>query len=232
MRLKLEKVARLMRHGALWVLAGVCLATTPAAAYTLLGAEVLPVRSTAFEAQAGWPEVRFGYHIPVLRTLQITPRASFFYSGGAHMAGDTIGAGNFGMRFGADIKLRVADVGAWHMAVIWKFGAPLNFTPEFSGAVQLGLPGGFLADWEVTTDLRLVFGLHFQSAVYIFDDGSDNRAVYNLPMVFEVGAEYALTSNFQLGLNVEAGPSFLFTKGSTAHTNAYVAALLSVQFLL
>lgn len=208
------------------------LVAAPASAYTLLGAEVLPVRNTALEVNAGWPEVRFGYHIPVLRTLQITPRGSFFYSGGAHMAGDTLGAGNFGMRFGADIKLRVADVGNWHMAVIWKFGAPLNFTPEFSGAVQLGLPGGFLADWEVATDVRLIFGLHFQSAVYIFDDGSDNRAVFNLPMVFEVGAEYALTSKFQLGFDLEVGPSFFFSSGTASGTQAYVAGLLSFQYLL
>lgn len=201
--------------------------TNTAQAYTLLGAETLPVRDTAVDIAVGYPELRFGYHLPVLSNLQITPRMHFFYAGGSTMAGGTLDAGNFGIRIGADIKLNIVNSGNLHVAAIWKFGVPLNFTPQFSAGVQLGLPGGVIVDYEVTSAIRVIAGVHFQTAVYFSGDG-----VFNLPLVFELGADFDVTNRFKMGVTFEGGPSFYFSSGDSAATTGYVAGLLSLQYLL
>ncbi len=205
-------------------------------AFTLLGAETLNARDTALDFQLGYPEfLRFGYHLPVLSSLEIVPRAHFFAAPGWHMAGDTLTAGNFGMRLGADIKWNFWNSGKWHLAAIWKFGVPLNFTPDFQAGIQIALPGGVLVDYELNGQMRLIGGLHFQSNIMFYETKNDRgedetEAVFNLPMVFELGVEFEITSHFRMGVTFEGGPSFFFNDG--ASTGGYVGGMLSLQVLL
>jgi hypothetical protein len=211
-------------------------ASGSARGFTLLGADTLNVRDTALDFQVGYPEfLRFGYHLPVLSSLEIVPRAHFFAAPGWHMAGDTLTAGNFGMRIGADIKWNFWNSGKWHLAAIWKFGVPLKVTPDFQAGIQLALPGGVLVDYELNGQMRLIGGLHFQSNIMFFATknakGEDEtEAVFNLPMVFELGVEFEITSHFRMGVTFEGGPSFFFNDG--ASTGGYVGGMLSLQVLL
>ena len=212
---------------AVWTALGGLAASPSASAFSLLGAEVLPVRDSAVDVQLGYPEVRLGYHLPVLKNLEINPRFSFFYSDGWDAAGDTLSVGNFGVRVGADFKLQLIGEERWHLGLIWKFGVPLNCTPEFTGGLQLGLLGGLVADYEATDAVRIIGGLHLQTAVLFVGDG-----VYNLPVVFELSTEFAVTSKIQVALTFEGGPSFFFSRGQDPFTRGYVAGFLGLQFLL
>jgi len=203
---------------------------TASAYYSLLGGETLKVRDSALEVQAGYPEVRLAYHIPIIENLVITPRITMFYQGLGRYVTSTapFGKAIFGMGFGADIKYRVFEKKGVHLAVIAPLSVNFRFTDAFVGAVQIGVPGGVEVTWEANKTINLVGGVRFPFAIGF---GSGTGGFLYVPLVASIGAEFAVTDQINLTATFEGGGIIGHCKGLTS-TGTYVAGLVGVQYRL
>ena len=215
---------------ALTLVGGLSLAPESASAYySLLGGQTLKVRDSAIEVQVGYPEVRIGYHIPILKNLEITPRLNLFYNGFGNFASASEPfIGNFGTRLGVDIKYRFYNKNRIHLAVVAPIGLHLNFTDGFAGAIQMGIPGGIEMTWEATKSLNLVAGFKMPFSVY-FSGGLGGT--FAVPFIFDVGTEFAINDQLNMSVLLEVGPVVGTNSGFT-FTSTWIAGFVGMQYRL
>jgi hypothetical protein len=217
---------------ALTLLGGLSVAPDSASAYySLLGGETLKVRDSAIEVQVGYPDLRLGYHIPIIKNLEVIPRLGLFYNGLGKYAGTTapFGSANFGMRLGVDVKWRFFSKNKVHLAYVGPLGLHMRFSDTFLGAIQIPLIGGVAVTWEATKTLNVVGGLNMPFA-FLFAENLPSTFI--APFIFSGGVEFALNDQLSLSAMLEMGPILTKVEGLTATTSAYVSALVGAQYRL
>jgi hypothetical protein len=219
---------------ALTLLGGLSVAPDSASAYySLLGGETLKIRDSAIEAQVGYPDIRLGYHIPIIENLEIIPRLSLFYQGLGQYAAATspFGTASFGMHVGAEVKWRFFSKNKVHLAYVGPLGLHMNFTDNFLGAIQIPLLGGVAITWEATKTINVVGGFHMPFA-FLFGSGTSGSFV--APFIFSAGAEFGLTDQINLSVMLEGGPvvTRFSSLGGFTGTSSYVSGLVGVQYRL
>ena len=202
-----------------------------ASAQSLLGGESVKVNDSALNVQLGYPELRVGYHIPVVDGFEIIPRFTFFYAGGGNRLLDTLNPPQVGLALAADFKWNFYSNGRFHIAAVWRVGINLEFLNGVDAALQIGFPGGLAMNYEVNDKVDLLFGLDTSSAVGL----TTALAAYNIPFVFHIGTAIDIRRNMALTLTFEGGPTILaLSKDNASATlvGGWVAGFVGLDFYL
>lgn len=206
--------------------------TVPSAnAQSLLGGETVRVNDSAVSVQLGYPELRVGYHIPIVDGLEIAPRFTFFYAGGGNRLAATLNPPQVGLAFAADIKWNFYSSSRFHIAAVWRIGFNMEFLDGFDAALQIGIPGGIAMNYEVNDKIDLLFGVDMNSGVVMTTD----PAVFNIPFVFHIGTAIDIRRNMDLTLTFEGGPTVAAINvagKSGSLVSGWVAGFIGLDFYL
>ena len=212
--------------GALLLLAAPASAET----FSLNGGRLLKTNESAINIQIGYPGLRVGYHIPIIKDLEIVPHLSLHWA-----AGDAYGLVNsvpadssFGLRPGANLRYAVYSKDRVHVALEWRVGFPFNVTPLVLGAVQIGLPGGVHVTWEASRTVNLVAGLQASWGTLL-----TSPTVFIFSNVFDIGVEVEVANNLNLTAQLEGGPVGFVGGGAISGlkgVGGYLGGFIGVQY--
>ena len=200
-------------------------------AQSLLGGETVKRGEHAVSVQLGYPELRAGYHIPVIDQFEIAPRFTYFYAGLGNRISDTLNPPQVGLAFAADFKWNFYSSARFHVAAIWRVGVNLEFIDGVDAAIQIGLPGGIAMNYEMLEKVDLLFGFDSSSAVVV----TGEPAIYAIPFVFHLGAAIDLSRHMALTLVFEGGPSIAPDRAdgqSGSTVGGWVGGFAGLEFYL
>jgi hypothetical protein len=174
-----------------------------ARAWSVLGAETLKPSENAVEFGAGFPQIRGGFHIPVMQGMELTPFFTFFYGLDTHVpvVGDALGV---------QMKFRLLESGGFTLSVAAEPAFLIAYHPGTAIGIQIGLPQ-LLMSYRVNNMITFHGGLKipFGFQVHKF-------FAARIPILFNMGAEFTLAPRANLFFVMDAGPEIWAAKGGSA----------------
>ncbi len=186
------------------IAAGVVLfsAGVRAESFSLTGGQILPMGHRGLEVGVGYPGLYGAYHIPLADRFELAPKFSFSYGRDTHAP--VVGNG-----FGMDIKYLILSDGALDLSLLFEPAFVIAYHPGTAVSIILGGPGVLLTyttqeKFHLVGGLKIPFGFvvhpHFAGVI---------------PILFVMGAEFAVSPTMNLFINSQLGPDIVAGDGGS-----------------
>jgi len=218
-------------HSALAIFAALVLSAGTAAANdtSFLGARTLQPGSQTAYATVGIPDLEMGVTWGLNSLSDITPKVRLQFGRGTRVGGG-------GLALGAALRMRLARMGGWMLAVVAEPEIQMHLFSRGHPPVAEGeavqsfaispLAGGIVVDKEVLPGVRFVAGLKVPLTFYVAPTW-----VVNVPLVAELGCEAKIADNLYLVTRIDGGVDF-YGPGGESGSELYFRGRLGLGWAL
>ncbi len=199
--------------------------------YSFLGARSLQPGSRTAYATVGIPDLEMGATWGLNSLTDLTPRLRLQFGRGTRVGGG-------GLAVGAALRMRLARLGGWMLAVVAEPELQLHLfsrdhppvaDADGEGVQSFGISpvaGGVVVDREILPDVRFIAGLKVPLTFYLAPTW-----VVNVPLVAELGCEARIADNLYLVTRIDGGVDF-YGPGGDPGTALYFRGRLGLGWTL
>jgi len=192
------------------------------------GAEIIPLDVYAFDGSVGWPGLGATFHFPILEDFELAPSFAFFWA----LAHDV---GAVGDTFTLQMKYLLMKTGAISLSLRADVGLGLVYNRNINVFFRLSLPQ-LVGTYRINDKMAFHLGLKLYFDVFVKanlwkDTNSDPGAGFVIPILFNVGFEYALLRNLNIFSTLDIGPAVFTGKKVDTKVEVYPNFLIGVSYL-
>ena len=194
-----KELARLKRH------------RTPYEKWALLGGKHLPNTDLAFRFDLGWPSLDISVHYPITSTIELIPKATFFY-GFPVVNSDQDACCGVGNALGTQVRFFLWEQRGFYLSLLTEASLLLNYNmdsaPGFHAGARVGV--GLKMSFDAAPTMDLIGGIMIPLDVYF-----SNPLALFAPIQMMGGIEYSLTKKWLIFFKVEVVPGFTALIGNS-----------------
>jgi hypothetical protein len=187
----------------------------PRSYYTLRGGGDLGPVDSGLSAGVGFPRVDVNYYFNYAPGLDFSPEVSFLYGLGATVP-------VMGATAGTEVRWQIWQQGRWRLKLYGEPAAVMLFDPEVALGLRLGAPG-VEATWHGMEGGYVHLGARMSPILFF-----SPSFLVSMPFVATVGGELQVYDDYNLYVELEAGPDVRKASGSAAETYLYVSSVVGV----